>query len=480
MKRSFILVALLFPAFFFNAKAQLQDLPTEGPGFYFNSFQNYKDHNVDSALYFIRKLAGNKDYQSTLEELIHNSFAQTFLKSIEKQIPESDTMHRKMLMKMQATGRILLPAMMADTNQRLKTTVLPLYYWSQVQENENNEKRLQELVTEFTKTQLNSNDLYTNRVGRYALLIHQLIAPKRSLQPIAQQLLDRVTIKLKNNQIPVDGNTSEAAVRPLLEKRAWFRYLYAYVNSIQGNTLLANNKIKEAAPYLKRAFDYSPDMLDNGRKYSFFYDMHFLSEKEEPTFRDEYIGYLKKYSVDKQQTLLALTSTALIYPSVKGQLKEFYNSNFSTGESFSDYWVKNINQSAEDAPAFSLQQMDGAQFSLSNYKSKWILLDFWGTWCGPCRREHPEVQSFYTRVLPAATDKITLLTIACKDQADNVTSYMSQNKYTFPVAMADQLIEKTYNINSYPSKILISPQGKYLVVPFGTDWVDFVKKYADL
>src|SRR6478735_7877999 len=128
MKRSFTLVALLFPAFFFNAKAQLQDLPTEGPGFYFNSFQNYKDHNVDSALYFIRKLAGNKDYQSTLEELIHNSFAQTFLKSIEKQIPESDTMHRKMLMKMQATGRILLPAMMADTNQRLKTTVLPLYY----------------------------------------------------------------------------------------------------------------------------------------------------------------------------------------------------------------------------------------------------------------------------------------------------------------------------------------------------------------
>jgi hypothetical protein len=48
------------------------------------------------------------------------------------------------------------------------------------------------------------------------------------------------------------------------------------------------------------------------------------------------------------------------------------------------------------------------------------------------------------------------------------------------VAMADGLIEKIYNINSYPSKILISPQGKYVVIPFGIVWVDYIKKYADL
>ncbi len=57
---------------------------------------------------------------------------------------------------------------------------------------------------------------------------------------------------------------------------------------------------------------------------------------------------------------------------------------------------------------------------------------------------------------------------------------MTENKYTFPVAMSDKLVEKSYNINSYPSKILVSPQGKYLVIPFNIDWVDFVKKYADL
>jgi hypothetical protein len=68
-----------------------------------------------------------------------------------------------------------------------------------------------------------------------------------------------------------------------------------------------------------------------------------------------------------------------------------------------------------------------------------------------------------------------MLTIACRDHADDVTNYMNSKKYTFPVAMADGLIEKTYNINSYPSKILISPQGKYVVIPFGIDWVDYIR-----
>jgi thiol-disulfide isomerase/thioredoxin len=249
---------------------------------------------------------------------------------------------------------------------------------------------------------------------------------------------------------------------------------------MEGNTLLSNNKIKEAGPYLKTAFEYSPDMLDITKGRDFYYDMFFLTAQQEPPFRSEYTSYLVKYSTDKQQTLNALLSTALIYPSTKDQLRTFYNSNFSDKESFNDYWLKNINQGAKEAPAVSIKQMDGTQFSLSNYKNKWVLLDFWGTWCGPCRSEHPDVESFYKKVNSSYAEKLTMLTIACRDHAEDVTSYMNKNKYTFPVAMADEQIEKTYNIHSYPSKILISPQGKYLVIPFGIDWVDYIKKYADL
>jgi thiol-disulfide isomerase/thioredoxin len=478
MKRSLTLAALLFTIFLFNANAQPSNLPAEGPGFYFNNFQHYSRTNVDSALYWARMLASDKSHSDLLQDLLHNSFASTFLKSLERKMPDSIKLKR--LLQAKATSRILLSAMIADSNQDLKNTALPIYYWVQIQENENNERRLQELVAEFSKTQLATNDLYTNRIARYALLIYQVIATKESLQPAAKQLLIQVTDNIKKNQVTVNGSTPETALRPLLTKRSWYRYIYAYINSMEGNTLLSNNKIKEAGPYLKTAFEYSADMLDITRGRGYFYDNFLLTSQEEPPFRNEYTGYLVKYSTDKQQTLNALLETALIYPSTKDQLRSFYNSNFSDKETFNDYWLKGVNKGAKEAPAVSLKQMDGTHFMLSNYKNKWVLLDFWGTWCGPCRSEHPDVEKFYKKVTSSYAEKITMLTIACRDHADDVTSYMNNKKYTFPVAMADGLIEKTYNINSYPSKILISPQGKYLVIPFGIDWVDYIKKYADL
>jgi thiol-disulfide isomerase/thioredoxin len=478
MKELFTLSLLLLSCFFFNAHAQSSNLPTEGPAFYFNSFHHYRDENVDSALYFARLLASDKSYLPDLEDLLHHSYASIFLKGLESKMP--DTVRLNGLLNSRAKARNILSALIADNNQDLKNTAQPISYWVLIQENENNEQRLRELVAEFTKTQLSKNDLYTNRVGRYALLIHKVIATKNSLQPAARQLLAQVTANIKKNLVTVDGSTPEAALRPILAKRSWYRFIYAYINSMEGNTLLSNNKIKEAGAYLKTAFEYSPDMLDITKGRDFYYDLFFLTEKEEPTFRSEYTSYLVKYSTDKQKTLDALLSTALIYPSTKDQLRSFYNNNFSDKESFNDYWVKNINMGAKEAPAVSLKQMDGTPFLLSDHKNKWVLLDFWGTWCGPCRSEHPDIEKFYKKVKSSYAEKLTLLTIACRDEANDVTSYMTKNNYTFPVAMADQLIQKNYNINSYPSKILISPQGKYLVIPFGTDWVDFIRKYADL
>ncbi|WP_165760182.1 TlpA family protein disulfide reductase [Niastella populi] len=471
MKKLYVLLTLSLS---FSFAGFAQNGPTEGPGYYFNGFQHYRTKNVDSALYFIRLLASDKKYLPTLEDLLHNSFAQSFIKRTDSDFVNEA--QKQYYLKDVETARILLPAMMADKNAGLKKAVQPVYYWARVQENENNDALLRELVAEFINTQLSTTDMYTNRVGRYALLIHRVIAPKKSLEATANELLKPVITNLKNNQV----TGIEGAARPLLIKRAWYRFLYAYSNSVQGKALLAENRIKEAGPYLKTAFEYSPDITDKNVQYSFFYDLFFLTNKEDITFQDEYIDYLTKNSGNKQETLSALMTTALVNTSFKDQLKTFYNNNFPGRESFNDYWIKSINQQAQKAPAVSLKLMDGSQFSSSKQKNKWILLDFWGTWCGPCRREHPDLEKFYKNISTASTGKITLVTIACLDNEKNVSGYMTQNKYSFPVAMSDKRVEKSYNINSYPSKVLISPQGKYLVVPFGIDWVDFVKKYADL
>lgn len=90
------------------------------------------------------------------------------------------------------------------------------------------------------------------------------------------------------------------------------------------------------------------------------------------------------------------------------------------------------------------------------------------------------MQKFYKEIVSKDSNNFTMLTISCKDQQDKVNAYIKENKYSFPVAMANGTIEATYNVYSYPTKLLITPQGKYIIIPFGIDWVNFIKRYANL
>ena len=119
------------------------------------------------------------------------------------------------------------------------------------------------------------------------------------------------------------------------------------------------------------------------------------------------------------------------------------------------------------------------QYTLMSNKSKWTLVDFWGTWCAPCREEHPALQKLYERTQNDKLRNLNIITIASRDDETAVNNYMQEFKYNFPVAMSDNLIEKDYNVSSWPSKFLISPQGKYVIIPFGVDWIKYVEDYIN-
>jgi thiol-disulfide isomerase/thioredoxin len=459
----------------FIASGQTNNRPTTGPGYYFNSFQKYGDKNPDSALFYVRKLASDPSYIKLLQELLHNSFAQAFQKMWEREI--TDSAEKEQNKKWTQTSHVILNAMITDSNQTLANTAMPIYFWTEVQKNYNDDKKLIELTNEFTATQLSADDLYNNRVGRYALLIYQVISEREALKEMSGKLFNTIASRLKTNQLKIITDT---ASRSILEKRAWYRYLYAFSNYVEANNLLNRGDIKEAGKHLRTAFDYSPDLIDNNNSTGYFYDMMFLLEKEKNTFQDNYVNYLTSYSTDKTLTLSTLLTMTLTNPAFKEQLRSFYNVNFPNDKKFDEYWIENINKTTKKAPIISLKKMDGSLFSSAAFKGKWILIDFWGTWCVPCRKEHPDLEKFYQDFKSSVPGKIELLTVACRDKEDRVTAYMSQHKYSFPVAMADNKIEDIFNINGYPSKILITPQGKYLLIPFGIDWVDFVKKYAGL
>jgi thiol-disulfide isomerase/thioredoxin len=470
MKRLIVacLCLLIFP-FLINAQVkEIKDSPTA----YFNGFQ--KSTDLDSSLYFARKLASDSRYAVFLQELLHNSFAQAFIKPYQE---VTDPIKKAAFAKRFEWNKLLLSKMASDPNNRLAMAVRPIDFWVKIQESGNVEEKQRQVVVDFLKVGFEGNDFYQNRVGRYALLIHQLISDKPALKDLAQQLLDKTVIYLKSNQVKTN---TDLASRDILGKRAWFRCLYAYSNNIQGKALVSQGKSVEAHIFYQESFEFSPDLVDVNHLSSYYYDMFFLTGKSETSFQEDYLKYVLKYNQDKSKTLSTLLKMALVNPKHKERLRDFYNANFQEQENFAGFWSNSINANLKNNPAFSLYQTDGSKFSTKASKGKWILIDFWGTWCGPCRQEHPDMQKFYRDITENKDRNLTVITIACRDTESQVESYMAQNNYTFPVAMSDGRIEQTYNINSYPSKILVTPEGKYIVIPFGTDWIGFINGYATL
>jgi thiol-disulfide isomerase/thioredoxin len=124
-------------------------------------------------------------------------------------------------------------------------------------------------------------------------------------------------------------------------------------------------------------------------------------------------------------------------------------------------------------------KMNREKFPIEEKLGKWVLVDFGGTWCAPYRAEHPDLQKLYKNMYNNVQN-FELLTITCRDDSSKVNDYMKAKSYDFPVAMADDKIEKLYPKNGYPSNFLITPQGIFLIIPFSIDLVSFIKNYIDL
>jgi thiol-disulfide isomerase/thioredoxin len=103
----------------------------------------------------------------------------------------------------------------------------------------------------------------------------------------------------------------------------------------------------------------------------------------------------------------------------------------------------------------------GKSISLGDYKGKYVLLDFWGTWCAPCRAETPFLREAYTKT---SRDDIEFISIASDDTPEKVKAYCLKEQLNWPQLVSDEVnkLAATYHVNSWPTTILIDPDGKVL------------------
>lgn len=114
----------------------------------------------------------------------------------------------------------------------------------------------------------------------------------------------------------------------------------------------------------------------------------------------------------------------------------------------------------DNAPDFTLSDTSGKQVSLSSLKGKVVLLEFWATWCPPCKEAVPELNTLYEKYRERG---FVLLGVSVDKGADSmvaVSTYVKRHSITYPVLLADSNTNSSYSVTSIPTSFIIGKDGK--------------------
>lgn len=131
------------------------------------------------------------------------------------------------------------------------------------------------------------------------------------------------------------------------------------------------------------------------------------------------------------------------------------------------------------APNFALTEINtGGQYKLSEQKGKGVIINFWGTWCEPCKREMPFMNELY---LKYKDQGIELFALNADEAEFSVKKFVSDYQLKFPIAIdKDQQILNMYGVNPLPTTFFVSPDGKVKRIVTGqmtpTSYESYIKE----
>jgi len=119
----------------------------------------------------------------------------------------------------------------------------------------------------------------------------------------------------------------------------------------------------------------------------------------------------------------------------------------------------------ELAPDFQLPNLEGQSISLSDFRGEPVLVNFWASWCGPCRYEMPFIQEVYEEW---SASGLVMLAINQGESLSTVDDFMQSGNYSFPVLLDTQgQVADQYNILGIPATFFIDEDGVIQAIKIG-------------
>lgn len=211
-----------------------------------------------------------------------------------------------------------------------------------------------------------------------------------------------------------------------------------------------------------------------------------VTEAQAKDYNDRYDAAIKKFVADHPQspvvpyiiTELSGDDFKTLYDSMTPEAKKSILMPFAEtyNKSVESMMAERADEQARQAeyasgnitaPAFTLPDLQGKQVSLSDFRGRWVVLDFWGSWCGWCVKGFPALKEAYKKY----GDKIVIIGIDCNESEDDWRAGVK--KYDLPWISLyngdDTALYNDYGISGFPTKVIVNPDGKIVDLTVGED-----------